>query len=127
MKVNSPSPLFAALERIRTSESSGEAPKRERDRSQGDPSKDSNGETPEESASSAQFQAELQTAVGEFAQDGAITSNGLQAEVAGQGPGLRVTLKDGRGAVVRQFTGEEFLRLREAASAGRGRLLDKKL
>ncbi len=55
---------------------------------------------------------------------------GLNACVEGSGPGLKVILKDGTGSVVRQFTGEEFLRLREAASGdGRvvGKILDQKL
>jgi hypothetical protein len=54
---------------------------------------------------------------------------GLQAESIGAGPGLKVVLRDGQGAVVRQFTGEEFLKLREAASKDprtRGKILDQK-
>lgn len=62
-----------------------------------------------------------------FEQDPTTVAHGLQAAVEGSGPGLRVTLKDGNGAFVRQFTGEEFLKLREAAQGLRGRLLDKKL
>ncbi len=39
-----------------------------------------------------------------------------------------VTLKNGKGAIVRQFTGQEFVQLRETAQVtGRGKLLDKKL
>ena len=55
---------------------------------------------------------------------------GLNASVEGQGPGLKVILKDGHGGVVRQFTGEEFLKMREAASKDgriRGKILDQKL
>lgn len=117
MKIQSPAPLFSTLDRVRGSESSGDAPKRERGQDQ--PPKQ------EESQADAK---DVENAVAEFSVDETVTSSGLQAEVAGQGPGLRVTLKDGQGAVVRQFTGEEFLRLRDAASgAARGRLLDKKL
>ena len=43
---------------------------------------------------------------------------GLSASMSGQGPGLKVVLKDGSGAVIRQPTGEEFLKLREAATQG---------
>jgi hypothetical protein len=125
MKVNSPSPLFVAFDRLRTNEASGDAQKRERSKD-GSPD-DAKDEKQDPKESPEVFAAELNTAVDEFAQADAVAANGLQAEVVGQGPGLRVTLKDGRGAVVRQFTGEEFLRLRDAASAGRGRLLDKKL
>ncbi len=58
--------------------------------------------------------------------------NGLIAIPEGQGPGLRVYLKDGSGAVIRQWTGEEFLKLREAANTkteepNRGKILDQKL
>jgi hypothetical protein len=124
MKVNAPIPLFSTIDRVRGSESSGDAPKREKgnqDRPKKDESKDGS-----ESGSYANA-AELAAAADAFTHESSAASNGLQAEVDGQGPGLRVTLKDGRGAVVRQFTGEEFLRLREAAAGNRGRLLDKKL
>lgn len=117
MKIQSPSPLFNTLDRVRGSESSGDAPKREREEDQ----------HPKKEEREASF-AEVENAVAELSRDESVTMNGLQAEVVGNGPGLRVTLKDGKGALVRQFTGEEFLKLREAAAgAGRGRLLDKKL
>lgn len=58
-------------------------------------------------------------------------ANGLNASVVGNGPGLKVILKDNAGGVVRQLTGEEFLKLREATSPlagnGRGKILDQKL
>src|SRR5690349_13558420 len=57
-------------------------------------------------------------AIDAFRRDTQTQANGLSAEMNGNGPGLRVVLKDGSGAIVRQFTGEEFLRLREAAQAG---------
>jgi hypothetical protein len=69
-------------------------------------------------------------AVASFHSDSQAQANGLNASVVGEGPGLRVVLKDGSGAVVRQFTGEEFIRLREAVSKGapaRGKILDQKL
>ena len=67
-------------------------------------------------------------AIEAFKADVQTQANGLNAQAQGQGPGLRVILKDGTGAVVRQFTGEEFLRLREIASIGRvpGKILDQK-
>ncbi len=54
---------------------------------------------------------------------------GLVAESKGSGPGLRVVLKDGSGAVIRQWTGEEFLELRKAVTtkSGTGKILDQKL
>ncbi len=79
------------------------------------------------------FQAtseKLNAAIDSFSQDSQAQTNGLRVEREGQGPGLRVVLRDGSGAVVRQFTGEEFVQLREAAmqdAKPRGRLLDRKL
>ena len=73
---------------------------------------------------------DVERAVTEFDGDAQVQGHGLIATAVGQGPGLRVVLKDGSGAVVRQFTGDEFLKLREAAVEGtpnRGRLLDRKL
>lgn len=51
----------------------------------------------------------------------------IQASMEGSGPGLKVVLKDGRGAIIRQMTGDEFLQLRTSVGpASKGRLLDKK-
>ena len=68
-------------------------------------------------------------AIQAFRKDGQTQAHGLSAEMIGKGPGLRVTLKDGSGAIVRQFTGEEFLKLREATAMGRpsGKILDQKV
>lgn len=74
--------------------------------------------------------SEVETALHAFAVDSQAQANGLTAVTSGTGPGLRVVLKDGTGAVVRQFTGEEFLRLREAVTKDhrtRGKILDQKL
>lgn len=71
----------------------------------------------------------LENAVETFQSDAQTQAHGLSASVEGKGPGLRVVLKDGSGATLRQFTGEEFLRLREAAgnnSPARGKILDQK-
>ncbi len=73
---------------------------------------------------------DVDQAIQSFDGDARNRALGLKAVREGTGPGLRVVLKDGYGAVVRQFTGEEFLRVREAASLdgkGRGRILDQKL
>lgn len=72
---------------------------------------------------------QVDQAMQEFAQDAQAQAHGLTVSASGQGPGLRVVLKDGSGAVLRQFTGEEFLRLREAAHGEnrvRGKILDQK-
>ena len=73
---------------------------------------------------------EVKAAVQGFETDAQAQANGLSAATIGVGPGLRVVLKDANGAVLRQFTGEEFLRLRENASqdaGARGKILDRKL
>jgi len=55
----------------------------------------------------------------------------LHVDVEGQGPGMKVLLRDKSGATIRQYSGEEFLKLRETAAASgantRGKLLDRKL
>ncbi len=48
---------------------------------------------------------------------------GLHAEQVGSGPGLRVVLKDGSGRVIRQLSGQDFLKMRQAVSL---RILDQK-
>lgn len=77
------------------------------------------------------FEASLEAveaAVDGFADDKLNLSNGISASAEGAGPGLRVVLKDASGGVLRSVSGEEFLKLREAASSGArsGRLLDRK-
>ena len=106
----------------------GDAPKRER-KENPEKRKDESEADAESFARDAEAAAaRVSSAVEAFGDDAGVAAIGLSAEVVGQGPGLRVTLKDGRGAVVRQFTGEEFVRLREAAAGtSRGKLLDKKL
>lgn len=69
-------------------------------------------------------------AIESFQADEATVANGLKASIEGHGPGLRIILKDINGGVVRQFTGEEFLKLRSAAAPGahrNGKILDQKL
>ena len=123
MKVNFASTPISSFDRIRTAESGGDAPKR--DARDGQKKKEEpEADQPPYSEVAAE---KLSLAVNAFGSDTVVAANGLSAELDGKGPGLRVTLKDGRGAIVRQFTGEEFLRMREAATGtGRGSLLDKK-
>ena len=55
-------------------------------------------------------------------------AQGIEAEVQGTGPGLKIVLKDGSGATIRSLSGEEFLRLREATHDVRiaGKIIDQK-
>ena len=120
MKIVAPT-LIPTFERTRKSEDATGEKRRER------PQDQDAGSGKKDQEEKERFTLEALTAsVENFSQDPGVL--GLNAELQGAGPGLRVTLKDGSGAVIRQFTGEEFLRLREAAQGvGRGRILDKKL
>lgn len=89
-----------------------------------DPGKQSKDEDEREASPEAIGQA-----IANFESDAKAREAGLKAESIGSGPGLKVVLRDGQGAVVRQFTGAEFLKLREAASKDprtRGKILDQK-
>ena len=57
--------------------------------------------------------ADVGKAVEHFAADTQTQATGLSAQVEGHGPGLRVVLKDRTGQVIRQLTGEEFVKMRE--------------
>lgn len=72
---------------------------------------------------------ELRAAIESFGREPIGQSSGLHAEADGEGPGLRVLLKDVTGTTIRQMTGDEFVKLREATRIepnGRGHLLDQK-
>lgn len=78
---------------------------------------------------SPEFSKKLDQAIESFQSDLQTQANGLNASIEGNGPGLKVVLKDGTGGLVRQFSGEEFLKLRQAVSKeGRvsGKILDQK-
>jgi uncharacterized FlaG/YvyC family protein len=74
--------------------------------------------------------AQVTEAAAAFQEDEQAKLNGLNASVSSTAPGLKVVLKNESGDVVRQLTGEEFLKLRES-SAGftkvQGKILDQKL
>jgi uncharacterized FlaG/YvyC family protein len=81
----------------------------------------------EEASSSGE---QIDQAVEAFQHEMEAQSNGLSATVEGTGPGLKVVLKDGAGSVVRQFSGEEFVKMRKSSSKDgrvRGKILDQKL
>jgi len=84
----------------------------------------------DDSSSPEEKQKKMEQALQSFKDDPHAQASGISAEAEGSGPGLRVVVKDASGGVIRQFTGEEFLKLREAVSQdnkSRGRLLDQKL
>lgn len=73
---------------------------------------------------------ELESAIEAFSHEQSVQMTGLRAALVRSGPHLKVLLKDGSGAMIRQFTGEEFLQLREEAkkdARSRGKILDQKL
>lgn len=77
-----------------------------------------------------QSQQSFEASVESFKNDPQTKASGLSVSTTGSGPGLRVVLKDNQGSVVRQISGEEFVKLREEvakSSSGRGKILDRKL
>ncbi len=70
----------------------------------------------------------VEAAIETFAGDETNLSHGITASAEGQGPGLKVVLKDSSGGVLRAVSGEEFMKLREAVVNGQksGRILDQK-
>jgi uncharacterized FlaG/YvyC family protein len=78
----------------------------------------------------AETQQNFEASVESFKNDPQTRASGLSVSTQGSGPGLRVILKDQQGAVIRQISGEEFVKLREEvakSSATRGKILDRKL
>jgi hypothetical protein len=97
-----------------------------------DPEREPQGspENPEEFNGEDLHPERLGKALESFKVDQQAQSNGLEAKIEGTGPGLKVVLKDSAGGVIRQFTGQEFVQLREISSKGgqtRGKILDRKL
>jgi hypothetical protein len=73
---------------------------------------------------------EIKKAIASFQEDPQTLSNGLNANMETDGPGLKVVLTDKEGLIIRQFSGEEFVKLREAVSSDGptcGKILDRKL
>ena len=119
--------LGSVHETIRSLETVRDRPDRH-DQNQGRKQQKDSEKKKEEKPSFQVTEQKVVDAISAFQSDEQNRANGLNASVTGQGPGLKVVLKDGRGAVVRQFTGEEFVQLREAARDGRprGKILDQK-
>jgi hypothetical protein len=83
----------------------------------------------EEKSSPEDQKRKMEQALQSFKDDPQTLASGISAEAEGSGLGLRVIVKDASGGVIRQFTGDEFMKLREAVGQdqkGRGRLLDQK-
>lgn len=127
MKIQGPSSAFGLLNLIqprKDQQSSGQNQGDQRN-SKGNP--DSNPEKEEDNPGYSD--QEMAAAVASFLADPQTRASGLSAATSGDGPGLKVVLKDTAGQVIRQFTGEEFIRLRETVAKdrrGRGKILDQK-
>ena len=123
VKIAATPTTIPATDRVRSKQDAGHDSSSGRQHARDGKDQDSNREEKKHS------DADVQAAASAFSQEPTQRAQGLTAQAEGRGPGLRVVLKDGTGAVVRQFTGQEFLELRQAASQdfrGRGKLLDKK-
>lgn len=71
----------------------------------------------------------VEKAVSDFETEAQSQQHGLKASISGKTPGLRVVLSDVNGNIIRQFEGQEFVRLRSSGTRdtrGRGKLLDQK-
>lgn len=105
----------------------------------GENRRDSRGQNPQQNKKDDEEQNEqdadssqrsFEESIASFNNDPQTQASGLSVSTAGSGPGLRVVLKDRQGAVVRQISGEEFVKLREEvakSASGRGKILDRKL
>lgn len=125
MKVNSVGTNLSYLSRIQDAKSDPDGRSRQQDQQ---PKRDEK-EKKEFSEELEQSEKNLESALESFRKDEHTRAQGLSVTTSGAGPGLKVVLKDTNGAVVRQFTGEEFVRLRAAAphdGKARGKLLDRK-
>jgi len=124
MKIQAGSPVYVTQDSVRTKrDGQGGAGQQHYEQQS---KRDQRGEEDPEEA-----KKKVAAAVESFSSDQQAQASGIQAFVENsQGPGLRVVLKDCNGTVVRQLSGEEFLRLREATANGsprRGKILDQKL
>lgn len=96
----------------------------------GNPKQNKQQKKKDEEKESEKPKQSFEESVESFNNDPQAVASGLSVSAAGSGPGLRVILKDGQGAVIRQISGEEFVKLREEvakSASGRGKILDRKL
>lgn len=124
MKITSPSETIRYLSSVHEKGDSGDNGQKSGQQRQQNPE-----QKKEETALFEVTDEKVGSAIQAFQEDQQAKANGLRAELDGKGPGLRVLLKDGSGTVVRQFTGEEFLQMRDAVKQGRtrGKILDQKI
>lgn len=129
MKVNPLTSAIQAFSRIRERGDAGDQPQKDRKKG-GQDQNAGQEEGQDEFQDPREMEEKLRTALEAFRHDKETQATGLQVDSVGHGPGLTVTLKDVQGKVLRQFTGAEFLKLRESSKMDthhRGKLLDRKL
>ncbi len=135
MKIQGSFDPFRFFSGIKSSRTEGEGgsgkndydPNQTRKDRSNDPSKN---ESNENRKDSQQDSEKLRAAIDDFQKDEANQASGLSAHLEGSALGLKVVVRDINGHSLRQFSGEEFLRLRDSASADsrhRGKILDQKL
>lgn len=123
MKVERVNEAFKFTDRV-NEKHSADSQSQHQNQDQNEQKKDQSSETYEVT------EEKVKAAMLSFDKDAQAKANGLHVDQQGVGPGLKVVLKDESGRVIRQFTGEEFLKMREAVHHGdtkRGKILDQKL
>lgn len=97
---------------------------------QRDPSQEQSPHSSQEETPIQVTDEKITEAIESFQTDSQAKNLGISVQGVGQGPGLRIMLKDQKGKVLRQISAEEFLKLRESVqttAAARGKILDQKM
>lgn len=119
---------ITAFRRIQEKDDLGRTPDRQKkDQRESEQEKDSKEDSSEWIQVSDQ---QVEQAIEGFSLESNDHRHGLVAEASGSGPGLKVLLKDASGGIIRQMTGEEFVKLRQEVAVGSkrpGKILDQKL
>ena len=69
---------------------------------------------------------EVISAIDEFSKEKLTLKSGLKASLNKKGSQLNVTLKDSSGAIIRQLTGNEFLKLRKSIDKN-GKIINQRV
>ncbi len=127
VKIGSLTGTIAYMPKVREKSEGDSSSNSESFRQKNPHSEDSENTPDQESEASPE---KIDQAILNFMEDLQAQAPDIRASVEGSGPGLRVVLKDGGGGLVRQFTGEEFLKIRQGTAKDgkiRGKILDQKL
>lgn len=131
MKINSSTGVIGYSAGVLDKQGGGESPQgHSQNQKRKDQETSPSMEQPQEGIETAPSGEQVDQAVEAFQHEMENQANGLSASVEGTGPGLKVVLKDESGSVVRQFSGDEFVKMRKTATKDgrvRGKILDQKL